>query len=70
MNKNQAKGVAKSSVGKVQQTGGKITGSRKQQAKGILKQAEGKAQKQVGDLQQVAKEGVKEERKIQKKRSR
>lgn len=66
MNKNQAKGVAKSSAGKVQQTGGKVLGSRKQQAKGILKQAEGKAQKQVGDLQQAAKE----ERKIQKKRVR
>jgi uncharacterized protein YjbJ (UPF0337 family) len=66
MNKNQAKGVAKSSVGKIQQTGGKILGSRKQQAKGILKEAEGKAQKQVGDLQQAARDA----RKANKKRGR
>ena len=63
MNKNQVKGVAKTSAGKVQKTGGKILGSRKQQAKGIVKEAEGKAQKQVGDLQEAARDARKANRK-------
>ena len=65
MNKNQIKGVAKTSVGKLQKTGGKVTGSRKQQAKGILKEAEGKAQKKVGDVQETVRDARKKERRQQ-----
>jgi len=64
MNKNQIKGVAKTSAGKVQRAGGKVTGSRKQQAKGIVREAEGKAQKKVGDLQ----EAIRDERKKKPRR--
>jgi uncharacterized protein YjbJ (UPF0337 family) len=62
MNKNQAKGVAKSTAGKVQKTGGKLVGSRKHQVKGTIKEAEGKAQKGIGDLQET----IRSERKNKK----
>ena len=53
MNKNQVKGAAKASVGKIQRAAGKLVGSRKQEAKGIGKQLVGKAQQQLGDVQEA-----------------
>lgn len=66
MNKNQIKGVAKTSAGKVQRAGGKLTGSQKQQVKGIVREAEGKAQKRAGDVQ----EAIQDARKNLKKKPR
>jgi len=43
----------------VQETTGKVIGSKEQQLKGIKKQAEGHAQKTVGDIKQVAKDASK-----------
>jgi uncharacterized protein YjbJ (UPF0337 family) len=56
MNKNQATGLGKDALGKVQETAGQVTGNREQEAKGLLKQAEGKAQKAVGDVQDALKD--------------
>ena len=53
MNKNQVKGAAKASVGKLQRAAGKLVGSRKQEAKGIAKQVAGKAQQRFGDVQKA-----------------
>jgi uncharacterized protein YjbJ (UPF0337 family) len=55
MNKNQVKGAAKASVGKLQHAAGRLVGSRKQEAKGIAKQLIGKAQQQLGDVQEAIK---------------
>ncbi len=52
MNKNQAKGVTKKVVGKVQEQTGKLIGSKKQQIKGLSKQIAGNVQKGVGDVEQ------------------
>ncbi len=52
MNKDQAKGVAKDVIGKVQEQAGKLVGSKKQQVKGLSKQISGKVQKGVGDVKQ------------------
>jgi uncharacterized protein YjbJ (UPF0337 family) len=52
MNKNQAKGVAKQVVGKVQEQAGKLVGSKKQQIKGLSKQIAGNVQEGVGDVEQ------------------
>ena len=52
MNKDQVKGVIKESVGKAQETLGKVTGSNTQRVKGVAKEIEGKAQKKVGDIKE------------------
>ena len=54
MNRDQAKGHAKGMAGKLQQTAGKLTGSKKQQAKGAAKRVAGAAQKAVGDVKGAA----------------
>jgi uncharacterized protein YjbJ (UPF0337 family) len=56
MNKDQVKGTAKDAAGKMQEAGGRATGSKRTAVKGLAKQAEGKAQKAVGDV----KEGMRE----------
>lgn len=53
MNKDQAKGAAKTIAGKVQERAGKLVGSKEQQAKGLEKQVQGKAQKHVGDVKEI-----------------
>ena len=55
MNKDQIKGTTKGMSGKVQETAGKLVGSKEQQAKGIAKQLEGKSQKSVGDIKDAIK---------------
>ncbi|MGV8894270.1 MAG: CsbD family protein [Burkholderiaceae bacterium] len=55
MNKNQIKGSAKESVGKVQETAGKLIGSNEQQAKGLGNQIAGKVQKTAGDVEEKIK---------------
>jgi len=59
MNKDQVKGTLKDTAGHVQESTGKVIGSKEQQLKGIKKQAEGYAQKAVGDIKQVAKDASK-----------
>jgi uncharacterized protein YjbJ (UPF0337 family) len=59
MNKDQVKGTLKHVAGHVQESSGKVIGSKEQQLKGIKKQAEGYAQKAVGDIKQVAKDASK-----------
>ena len=58
MNKDQAKGVAKDIVGKVQEETGKLVRSKDQQAKGLVKQVEGKTEKAYGDAKEVIKHAV------------
>ena len=53
MNKDQAKGAAKSVAGKVQQRAGKLVGSEKMQAKGLAKRVSGEIQKGVGDVKEA-----------------
>lgn len=53
MNKDQIKGAAKASMGKLQRAAGKLVGSRKQQAKGIAKQIAGKVQQRLGDVEEA-----------------
>jgi uncharacterized protein YjbJ (UPF0337 family) len=53
MNKDQVKGAAKATVGKVQRATGKLVGSRTQQAKGIAKQVAGKTQQRLGDVKEA-----------------
>lgn len=55
MNKNQIKGTAKESVGKIQEAAGKLVGSDEQQIKGLGKQITGKLQKAVGDVEEKIK---------------
>ena len=52
MNKDQVKGAAKNTAGKVQRTVGKLVGSRKQEVKGAVKQVAGKAQQKLGDVKE------------------
>jgi uncharacterized protein YjbJ (UPF0337 family) len=59
MKKDQVKGTLKDAAGHVQESTGKVIGSKEQQLKGIKKQAEGHAQKAVGDIKQVAKDASK-----------
>jgi len=51
MNRNQVKGTAKETAGKIQRSAGKAIGSSEHQAKGLAKEAEGKLQKKVGNVQ-------------------
>ena len=55
MNKDQVKGTAKTVAGKVQQSAGKLVGSREQEAKGLGQQMAGKAQKAMGDVKAAIK---------------
>lgn len=59
MNKDQVKGTLKDAAGKVQETTGKVIGSKEQRIKGIQKQVAGQAQKAVGDLKDVVKDASK-----------
>lgn len=63
MNKDQAKGAAKRSVGKIQRVTGKLVGSRKQEVAGIAKQVEGRAQQRLGDVKEAIKGSRKPKRK-------
>lgn len=58
MNKDQVKGAAKETEGKLQKNVGDATDNLSQQAKGIGKEVAGKVQKNFGD----AKEDVKDDR--------
>jgi len=53
MNKDQVEGMAKDTVGKIQEEVGKLVGSKEQEAKGISKQISGKAQEALGDVKQA-----------------
>ena len=53
MNKDQVKGATKDAAGKVQETAGKLVGSKEQEAKGLVKQAEGTTQKNYGDAREA-----------------
>ncbi|MFZ6775036.1 CsbD family protein [Undibacterium sp. SXout7W] len=59
MNKDQVGGIAKDIAGKVQESTGKILGSKMQEAKGLRKQAEGKIEQKVGDIKEIAKNSTK-----------
>ncbi len=59
MNKDQIQGTAKKVAGKIQESVGKVTGSKKQQAKGLAKQVTGKAQESYGDAKQMARDAGK-----------
>lgn len=54
MNKDQAKGRAKTAAGKLQAFAGKLLGSKKQEAKGVARQVAGRTRKAYGDGKQVA----------------
>ena len=54
MNKDQVKGTTKDLVGKAQEAGGKLVGSKEQQVKGLNRQIAGTAQKTIGDVKEVA----------------
>ena len=56
MNKDQIKGSAKTALGKVQESAGKLVGSKEQQTKGLGKQLEGSAQKNIGNATQTIEE--------------
>lgn len=56
MNKDQVKGTAKDTAGKVQEKTGKLLGSKEQQIKGLSKQISGQAQKGVGDVKEAIEE--------------
>ena len=58
MNQDQVKGAAKDVAGKVQETAGKLVGSKSQQAKGLEKQVEGKAEKTYGDAKSAVKSSL------------
>ena len=53
MNRDQVKGAAKDTAGKIQRKVGELTGNENQQAKGTAKQVEGKVQKGVGNIEQA-----------------
>jgi uncharacterized protein YjbJ (UPF0337 family) len=56
MNKEQAKGVAKEAIGKIQEEIGKLIGSKTQQAHGLEKQVDGKFEETIGDLRKAIQE--------------
>lgn len=56
MNKDQLKGSIKEAAGKVQETTGRMFGSKEQRLKGIKKQADGQAQKVAGNIREGAKD--------------
>jgi uncharacterized protein YjbJ (UPF0337 family) len=56
MNKDQIKGKAKKTGGKIQEDVGRALGSSKQQVEGVKNQATGTAQEKLGDLENAMKE--------------
>src|ERR1700732_2522222 len=62
MNRDQVKGAAKDTAGKIQRKVGELTGNEHQQAKGAAKQVEGKIQKGVGNVEQALDRADKESR--------
>ena len=62
MNRDQVKGAAKDTAGKIQRKVGELTGNENQQAKGTAKQVEGKIQKGVGNVEQALDRADKESR--------
>ncbi|MGZ3242075.1 MAG: CsbD family protein [Burkholderiaceae bacterium] len=58
MNKDQVTGVTKDIAGKVQESVGKMIGSKEQEAKGLGKQIEGKTEKTLGDAKEIMKDAV------------
>lgn len=50
MNKDQSKGRAKETEGKVQKKYGEVTGDKEHEAEGKAKETEGKAKKSWGDI--------------------
>lgn len=59
MNKDQMKGKAKDTAGKVQEKFGDATGSKEHKAKGAARQAEGKVQKGVGNVKEGVEDALK-----------
>jgi uncharacterized protein YjbJ (UPF0337 family) len=55
MNSDRVKGAAKNAAGKIQQSVGKVVGSKLQEAKGLRKQAAGKLQERLGEEREAAK---------------
>ena len=62
MNRNQVKGAAKDTAGKIQRKVGELTGNKNQQAKGTARQVEGKIQKGMGNVQQALDKADRESR--------
>ena len=62
MNRDQVKGAAKDTAGKIQRKVGELTGNENQQARGTAKQVEGKIQKGVGNVEQALDRADKESR--------
>jgi uncharacterized protein YjbJ (UPF0337 family) len=62
MNRNQVKGAAKDTAGKIQRKVGELTGNENQQAKGTARQVEGKFQKGVGNVEQALDDADRESR--------
>ncbi len=62
MNRNQVKGAAKDTAGKIQRKVGELTGDENQQAKGTARQVEGKIQKGVGNVEQALDKADRESR--------
>ena len=58
MNKDQVKGTAKETAGKVQAQVGKIVGNKEQQVKGHAREAQGKTQQVVGDAKNLVKDAT------------
>ena len=62
MNKDQMKGVAKETEGKIRKNVGEATGNASEQAKGIGQEAMGKVQKNFGDAKEDLKDQQKQDR--------
>ncbi len=60
MNKDQIKGAAKETAGKIQKEVGKATANGTQQVTGAARELAGKAQKKYGDIKQDVKTDAKE----------
>src|SRR2546430_15290803 len=62
MNRDQVKGAAKDTTGKIQRKVGELTGNQNQKAKDTANQVEGKIQKGVGNVEQALDRADKESR--------
>lgn len=56
MNKDQVKGTANETAGKVQKKFGEVVGSTEQRAKGAAKEVKGKSQQASGDVKELVKD--------------
>ena len=63
MNKDQMKGVAKETEGKIRKNVGEATDNTSEQAKGIGQEALGKVQKNFGDAKEDVKDADRDARK-------